>query len=541
MKKRGLSLAFAVTLLLIPLLIFANDEIRVTVDGEAVLFPGGQGAVIVDGRTLVPVRGVFEALGFEVGWDEDARTAILTNDDYDLRITIDSTTFTTNGVAYPLDVPAQLIEDRTMVPIRLPLESVGHFLDWDEATGTVMIRTAPLQYLTPLTPIPTPEFAPMPIPTPLPTPAPTPVPTPVPAPEPTPPPPWGEPRIVTSQELMGMIAAAPHYTHTRLTHPSRSMTDAERDAWIADYFNRGGMNSLELELYRIVNETRARYGLPPFYLCLQLSMASRLFSYLQVRYHTAGHIDRYYGDHANRLNFFGVYAQIYQENANADRWESLDGVHLGYEYLSPQELIDIWMGSPAHRDHILTTDTTHVGFGADSGRNRVVPTMKSILPRDAALFHTSAIILPNRRLTEDELRRWTDEYRAAGGASPFEREVLSLINAARAENGLRPVQIDENLMLAARFHAQTIANLGLSPGFDEGPYGGFDAIVPLFGGTWRIGNSFAGAWTPQNLFDGWMNNPALRGNILSDEITRLGLGSYPGEGAYGVFHFMIGG
>ena len=46
---------------------YAADGISVTINGEQVVFENQQ-PVIVDGRTLVPVRGVFEALGFEVDW-----------------------------------------------------------------------------------------------------------------------------------------------------------------------------------------------------------------------------------------------------------------------------------------------------------------------------------------------------------------------------------------------------------------------------------------------------------------------------------------
>jgi|GEM_PF-6652669 len=70
--------------------------VRVTVDGQAVDFPGGQGPVIVNSRTLVPVRGVFETLGFEVDWDNETRTAIITDDNYEILITIDNAVFTVN-------------------------------------------------------------------------------------------------------------------------------------------------------------------------------------------------------------------------------------------------------------------------------------------------------------------------------------------------------------------------------------------------------------------------------------------------------------
>ena len=117
----------------------AND-IAVTINGTAVNFTGTQ-PTIVDGRTLVPVRGVFETLGFDVSWNPDLRQATLERENDTIVITLDSETFTTNGVNHTLDVPAQVIGGSTMLPIRAVLESVGYSLDWDANTRTVIIST----------------------------------------------------------------------------------------------------------------------------------------------------------------------------------------------------------------------------------------------------------------------------------------------------------------------------------------------------------------------------------------------------------------
>jgi len=120
--------------------LLANSGINVTINEEHVIF-ADQEPVIIDGRTLVPVRGVFEHLGFVVSWDGDTQTAILVSNDYEVRITIGSYVFTSNGEEFMLDVPAQIINSRTMVPIRLPLESVGIEVDWDDVTMTVVVYT----------------------------------------------------------------------------------------------------------------------------------------------------------------------------------------------------------------------------------------------------------------------------------------------------------------------------------------------------------------------------------------------------------------
>jgi uncharacterized protein YkwD len=191
---------------------------------------------------------------------------------------------------------------------------------------------------------------------------------------------FDEPRVFSSGELEEIIAVSPHYTQTRLYHPEVAMTDIERRMWISEYNALGGINAQEFELYKIVNEIRAQHGLPPFVLCPKLSMAARMFSYIQVRYQSSGHVDPYYGDMVNRMNFFGIYGTVHMENANSERWYQYTDGSIEFVYLSPQELVDGWMDSEAHREHILTNETTHAGFGVDSGNNRVVPTMKTILP-----------------------------------------------------------------------------------------------------------------------------------------------------------------
>jgi|GEM_PF-3739103 len=122
------------------------DEIRVTVDGVTIDFEG-QSPIIVDGRTLVPIRGVFEHLGFDVDFDNSTRTAFLVGSqdslysNYEFRVPIGSSYFELNGQSFQLDVPAQIINGRTMLPIRPLLEQIGFGVDWDSDTRTVIIKS----------------------------------------------------------------------------------------------------------------------------------------------------------------------------------------------------------------------------------------------------------------------------------------------------------------------------------------------------------------------------------------------------------------
>ena len=125
-----------------PSIAHAND-ISVEIDGTMVVF-GDVTPVTVDGRILVPIREVFEAIGFNIIWHDIAQTAVLSDGTNEISITIGRTVFVTNGQSFFLDVPAQLINGRTMIPLRAPLESVGHTLGWNAATQTVLVTTAPV-------------------------------------------------------------------------------------------------------------------------------------------------------------------------------------------------------------------------------------------------------------------------------------------------------------------------------------------------------------------------------------------------------------
>ena len=141
MKRFGLALLVSILMLgVMPLTTLANDEIGVTVGGTPVDF-GDQGPVNVDGRVLVPARGVFEALGFTPSWNEELRQATLTSDQHTIVITIDSEVFTTDGQEHAFDVPAQIINGSTMIPLRAVLESIGLTPGWDADTNSVIVAT----------------------------------------------------------------------------------------------------------------------------------------------------------------------------------------------------------------------------------------------------------------------------------------------------------------------------------------------------------------------------------------------------------------
>ncbi|WP_284637779.1 stalk domain-containing protein [Paenibacillus silviterrae] len=102
-----------------------------------------QPPIILNGSTLVPLRGIFEALGATVIWDGSTRTVSGFKDTTRVILGINKNEAEINGKAVQLEQPAVLISGNTLVPARFVSESLGAQVAWDEATRTVRITTKP--------------------------------------------------------------------------------------------------------------------------------------------------------------------------------------------------------------------------------------------------------------------------------------------------------------------------------------------------------------------------------------------------------------
>lgn len=92
-----------------------------------------------NGRTMVPVRFIAEALGAQVTWDGQARTVRIEDGATRIVMTVDSTRYTINGAAKTMDTAPIIHQgwDRTMVPVRFVGEALGCALDWAPHNDTV--------------------------------------------------------------------------------------------------------------------------------------------------------------------------------------------------------------------------------------------------------------------------------------------------------------------------------------------------------------------------------------------------------------------
>ncbi|WP_248479852.1 N-acetylmuramoyl-L-alanine amidase [Tepidibacter aestuarii] len=159
MKRLGsIFTLFLVMFCLLANLGYANEDVlegSFILDGKNVKIPitkvkldgkyleGDVPPVILNDRTLVPVRLVSENLGAKVSWDAKNYEVHIQKDDKEIVLKIDSYKAYVNEKEYilPDKVPAKLISDRTMVPVRFVSEQLGVNVDWDSANRVVLLES----------------------------------------------------------------------------------------------------------------------------------------------------------------------------------------------------------------------------------------------------------------------------------------------------------------------------------------------------------------------------------------------------------------
>lgn len=136
--KRFLALLLVALSMMLCMTAFADSDIEIYLFGERLSCDVAP--VIQDGRTLVPVRVISEeGLGADVKWDGEKRQVEITKDSLSILLTIDDAKAVVNGKAVNLDVPAVIISDRTMVPVRFVSETFKYRVEWDGEERRVSI------------------------------------------------------------------------------------------------------------------------------------------------------------------------------------------------------------------------------------------------------------------------------------------------------------------------------------------------------------------------------------------------------------------
>lgn len=118
---------------------YKSGAIPIIVDGREIVCD--QPPVIIHDRTLVPLRAIFEALGANVNWYDATKTVTATKGTTKISLTIGSSMMYKNGEALSIDYAGEIINNRTMVPVRAISEAFGAKVEWDNDNRTVHVYT----------------------------------------------------------------------------------------------------------------------------------------------------------------------------------------------------------------------------------------------------------------------------------------------------------------------------------------------------------------------------------------------------------------
>lgn len=113
------------------------DGITVILNGKQLEFDVEP--MLINSRTMVPMRVIFEALGADVDWDGTTQTAIGVTKNTTIKITIGKDYLLKNDNIVVLDSPAVVISGRTLVPVRAIAESLDCKVEWYGETQVVEI------------------------------------------------------------------------------------------------------------------------------------------------------------------------------------------------------------------------------------------------------------------------------------------------------------------------------------------------------------------------------------------------------------------
>lgn len=139
MKKVILTFILILSIVATTVTSYAGFGIKLYVNGEEVITEIAP--MIVNDRTMVPARVVFEKLNANVEWLDKTRQVVITTPQVVLIFKIGSDIATVNNEEIKMDCAPMIVEDRTMIPIRFVSEKLGYTVLWDGVTKKVSINS----------------------------------------------------------------------------------------------------------------------------------------------------------------------------------------------------------------------------------------------------------------------------------------------------------------------------------------------------------------------------------------------------------------
>ena len=143
MKKVKWLVALVLIFSILSVSALAADEISVTINEKIIEFDVQP--QLINNRTMVPMRKIFEELGANVEWIDEMQLVMATYGPkiVAMEIGLDSFSITDASLGetktIPLDSPAVIVDGRTLIPVRAVAECFGYSVSWNDATQTVII------------------------------------------------------------------------------------------------------------------------------------------------------------------------------------------------------------------------------------------------------------------------------------------------------------------------------------------------------------------------------------------------------------------
>jgi hypothetical protein len=112
-----------------------------SVNGALVEIDPGRGAapILENGRTLLPIRAVIEAMGGSAEWDAGEQKILLSVLSHTLEMWVGRRDMTVDGSAAAMDIAPEIINGRTMLPLRFVAENTGCLIEWIGSTQEIVI------------------------------------------------------------------------------------------------------------------------------------------------------------------------------------------------------------------------------------------------------------------------------------------------------------------------------------------------------------------------------------------------------------------
>lgn len=144
MKKKLVLFLAVLTAALLNTAVFASGDVKVNLNGNMLDFDVPP--QIMNGRTMVPMRKIFESLGATVEWNGSTQTITAKKIGTKIIMTVGGSVMKINNREVPLDTPACIIDGRTLVPVRAISDAFGTDVKWDGNNNTVTISRRYVNY-----------------------------------------------------------------------------------------------------------------------------------------------------------------------------------------------------------------------------------------------------------------------------------------------------------------------------------------------------------------------------------------------------------